>query len=275
MASTFSNMLGSLGGGGNADAKQLSANKQVVTNFYQAFNNRNLEPVFGNGTQGAQTCFAPGIVAHGLRMNGADITGLDDLRTHEQGILNAFGELKFTPHIIEAAGPWVFALLTFQGKQTGALPSGFPASGRSTTAKSQATFRFDGHGQVAEMWLNMDFLRIAQDLGMTPALTNPATGGATSSFTKGQAPPAQTQAQAQAQAQQQQQGAYLQQPGMQSASTQAALMSAGGMTAASVPAYGQQQVLPQQQAPYGQQVPQVPYGQQQQQPQVPRSAGGY
>ena len=78
----------------------------------------------------------------------------------------AFPDLQFTIEDLLADGDKVVVRYRAEGTQAGPLP-GIPATGRSGEVTGIAIHRI-ADGQVAEVWVNWDALKMLQNLGLFP-----------------------------------------------------------------------------------------------------------
>jgi steroid delta-isomerase-like uncharacterized protein len=102
--------------------------------------------------------------------------GLPHVRTREEdkhwiaGILRAFPDFHITIDDVVAEGDQVAVRLTARGTNTGdmAAPRSHPATGKQVTITGIAIARI-ADGQFAEIWHQVDWLGMFQQLGLIPA----------------------------------------------------------------------------------------------------------
>jgi steroid delta-isomerase-like uncharacterized protein len=102
--------------------------------------------------------------------------GLPQVRTREEdkqwiaGILNAFPDFHITIEDLIAEGDQVVVRLTALGTNTGELgtPAPHPATGKHVTITGNVIARV-ANGQFVEIWHQVDWLGLFQQLGVIPA----------------------------------------------------------------------------------------------------------
>jgi steroid delta-isomerase-like uncharacterized protein len=102
--------------------------------------------------------------------------GLPQVRTREEdkrwiaGILKSFPDFQITIEDVIAEGNQVVVRMTGRGTNTGDIlaPSPHPATGKHVTITAIAIARVEG-GQFVEIWHQVDWLGLFQQLGLIPA----------------------------------------------------------------------------------------------------------
>jgi steroid delta-isomerase-like uncharacterized protein len=102
--------------------------------------------------------------------------GLPHVRTREEdkqwiaGILKAFPDFQITIEDLIAEEDQVVVRLTGRGTNTGDIlaPSPHPATGKHVTITGNAIARI-ANGQFVEIWHQVDWLGLFQQLGLIPA----------------------------------------------------------------------------------------------------------
>jgi steroid delta-isomerase-like uncharacterized protein len=102
--------------------------------------------------------------------------GLPQVRKREEdkqwiaGILNAFPDFQITIEDLIAEADQVVVRLTAHGTNTGALvtPAPHPATGKHVTITGNVIARV-ANGQFVEIWHQVDWLGLFQQLGLIPA----------------------------------------------------------------------------------------------------------
>jgi predicted SnoaL-like aldol condensation-catalyzing enzyme len=102
--------------------------------------------------------------------------GLPQVRTREEdkewiaGVLHAFPDFFITSEDVIAEGDRVAVRLTARGTNTGDLgtPAPHPATGKYVTITGNVIARV-ANGQFVEIWHQVDWLGLFQQLGLIPA----------------------------------------------------------------------------------------------------------
>lgn len=130
------------------------SNKQIVTEFIQATNNRDWDK------------FEDLVSVDFVRHSSSDSVIIDSrekLKEFHQRELLTFPDIKETILLLIQEGDYVAARLNFQGTQAGAMGP-FPATGNKLNADFNCIFKLT-EGKISESWVEYDNLNGLIQLG--------------------------------------------------------------------------------------------------------------
>lgn len=130
------------------------SNKQIVTEFIQATNNRDWNK------------FEDLVSVDFVRHSSSDSVIIDSrekLKEFHQRELLTFPDIKETILLLIQEGDYVAARLNFQGTQAGAMGP-FPATGNKLNADFNCIFKLT-EGKISESWVEYDNLNGLIQLG--------------------------------------------------------------------------------------------------------------
>jgi steroid delta-isomerase-like uncharacterized protein len=111
--------------------------------------------------------YQPNVVQHDPNVP-MPVNSAEDLKAYVSAYLAAFPDAHFKTEALIAEGDNVVWRFVAHAHQTGAL-MGFPPSGRSADIDGTVQFRFV-NGKIAEVWVLINALGMAQAIGMIPAM---------------------------------------------------------------------------------------------------------
>jgi steroid delta-isomerase-like uncharacterized protein len=135
-------------------------NKVIMRRFYEEVMNQNNLAVIDD-------FLAPNFVNHSALQLGMQGGGIEEVKQYLSMILTTFPDLHYTVEDMIAEGDKVIARLTVSGTQQGAF-LGIPPTGKHATVTDIEIVRI-ANGKFVEIWVQVDFLGLLQQLGVVPA----------------------------------------------------------------------------------------------------------
>jgi steroid delta-isomerase-like uncharacterized protein len=141
-------------------ANTAEVNKELVRQFAQAINDRNLDAL--------DDLVAPDVVRHSQATPGLEIDSLDDLKAFLAADFGVVPDSRIQMHQLVAEGEHVAFWATYAGTQEGQMGP-FPPSGNRVSSDFAGYFRVE-QGRIAELWVIWDNVTILTQLGHMPAV---------------------------------------------------------------------------------------------------------
>lgn len=113
----------------------------------------------------AHTSWAPDIIFHSP--SGTTTHTLDEMVAELEMAHHAFPDLHLEIHEMLANGDYAAVRYTLSGTHKGEF-NGIPPTNRRFAVSEQIFYRFDEDGLLREMWPNIDFLALMQQIGVMP-----------------------------------------------------------------------------------------------------------
>jgi predicted ester cyclase len=138
----------------------IAANKAVVQRFAEQMLSQHQLGV-------AADLFTPDFVDHDADDPDGRVSGVDGAMAEVGVYVTAFPDMRVDIDALLAEGDLVFMRARLRGTHRGELPGGLAATGQPVDVWAWQTFRLVD-GKIAEAWLNIDRLRLMQQLGALP-----------------------------------------------------------------------------------------------------------
>jgi len=146
---------------GNAFAQGVTGNKAIARRYFEEILNKGDAATIGSLISDDVIFRNPPFV----------IKGLEGFRKLISSLRATFPDLHFTIEDEIAEGDRVATRWVMRGTQSGPV-EGHPATGKKMDVSGMDIFRITG-GKVREVWVNMDSMGQAQQLGWLPAPATP------------------------------------------------------------------------------------------------------
>jgi len=150
-------ILGLMACNQTAPAK-LEANKNIVRQFSEAFNNHDYQALDG--------IVAPNFIRHSQATPDVHISSLEAFKQFCKMSAESIPDMKGVIEIIVAEGDFVAVYATFTGTQTGPMGP-FSATNKKMESKTMAFFKLED-GKITELWIEWDNLAMLSQLGHFP-----------------------------------------------------------------------------------------------------------
>ncbi len=134
----------------------MAGHKAIVAEMLETFWRPNVEP-------DVERYFTPDFRNHDP--GRPEVTDRESMRVSARDLAVTFPDYRIELLGAIEEGDLVAKRWVFRGTQTGPMPGGGPATGRSVEITGQTVYRFEG-GMIAECWWNDDQLGLMSQLGM-------------------------------------------------------------------------------------------------------------